>query len=138
MVTVGTSLLHSPVPSSSSLGLWVFGPEITKQLEEKKKQEKYGSLKNLPIHYADSPGSKALEVAKQVENGSVESLQRAEAAASRTIATNAALEPEKTRSWWPGTAFQEKPVNKPPLSEAQEEAQDEVANGARKPPKTTP
>ncbi|KAL2073558.1 hypothetical protein VTL71DRAFT_10884 [Oculimacula yallundae] len=83
-------------------GIWVFGPAFKEQQQEKAELEK-----------------KAIEVAKLSEHGThdtVESLRNAEAAASRTIATETALKPTETREskWWPNTnGFWTKEVNKP-------------------------
>ncbi|KAJ5038064.1 uncharacterized protein L3040_006935 [Drepanopeziza brunnea f. sp. 'multigermtubi'] len=103
-------------------GLWVFGPEITKQLEEKKEQEK-----------------KALELVRQSENEPIESLQKAEAAASRTIATEAALKPEKSASWLPSWIKQvNKPLGKDAMKETQKEAPEEPVKDTLEAPKNTP
>ncbi|CZT01921.1 uncharacterized protein RAG0_09306 [Rhynchosporium agropyri] len=94
-------------------GLWVFGPEFRNQQLEKEEQEK-----------------KAAEVAKlsgSGTNNTVESLKMAEAAASRTIATETALKPAgKSQSrWWPNTnGFWEKERNKSPTVEPVNKSQE--------------
>jgi len=92
-------------------GIWIFGPAFKEQQQEKEEQAK-----------------KAVEVAKLSEDGThknPEALRQAEAAASRTIATESALKPvEKGGSWWSSTSLWTKEVNKPPTSETMKKSQE--------------
>ncbi|PVH83749.1 hypothetical protein DL98DRAFT_652212 [Cadophora sp. DSE1049] len=89
-------------------GIWIFGPAFKEQQQEKKEQAK-----------------KAVEVAKLSEDGThktPEALRDAEAAASRTMATESALKPvENPSSWWPNMSLWTKEVNKPPTSKPTKE-----------------
>ncbi len=68
---------------------------------------------------------KALEVGRQSENGLVGSLQKAEAEASRTLATEAALKPvQKPTSWWPSTNLWTKELKNPLEKDAPNDSQD--------------
>ncbi|KAH6721982.1 hypothetical protein BKA61DRAFT_166018 [Leptodontidium sp. MPI-SDFR-AT-0119] len=91
-------------------GIWVFGPAFKDLQQEKEEQAK-----------------KAVEVAKLSENGAhdTESLRNAEAAASRTIATESALKPMKRpSSWWPTMSLWTKEVDKPPAIEPAKNGQE--------------
>ncbi|KAK0100853.1 hypothetical protein ONS95_007300 [Cadophora gregata] len=81
-------------------GLYIFGPAFKEQRQEKEEQAR-----------------KAVEVARLSQDGNhktPEDLRDAEAAASRTIATESALKPvEKASSWWPNMSLWTKEVNKP-------------------------
>lgn len=77
---------------------------------------------------ADHIYRKAVEVAKLSDDGThknPEALLQAEAAASRTIATESALKPvDKRSSWWPSMSFWTKEVNKPPTSDSTKSSQE--------------
>ncbi|KAH7357006.1 hypothetical protein BKA65DRAFT_495939 [Rhexocercosporidium sp. MPI-PUGE-AT-0058] len=92
-------------------GIWVFGPAFKDLQQEKEEQAK-----------------KAVEVAKLSENGThdtPEALRKAEAAASRTIATESVLKPvEKGSYWWPNMSLWTKEVNKPPILEPAKNGQE--------------
>jgi muconolactone delta-isomerase len=76
---------------------------------------------------------KALEVANQSEPGEVDTIRKAEAAASRSIATESALKPiQPSNSWWPSLSLwakdsngRSKPVgNEAPQTEIEQKSND--------------
>ncbi|KAH9220795.1 hypothetical protein DL95DRAFT_289401 [Leptodontidium sp. 2 PMI_412] len=96
-------------------GIWVFGPAFKDLQQEKEEQAKYS------LFHKDE------KVAKLSENGAhdTESLRNAEAAASRTIATESALKPMKRpSSWWPTMSLWTKEVDKPPAIEPAKNGQE--------------
>ncbi|KAL5324008.1 hypothetical protein ACEPPN_008551 [Leptodophora sp. 'Broadleaf-Isolate-01'] len=108
-------------------GIWVFGPAFKDLQQEKEEQAKYSLFHKDESSFTNYANRKAVEVAKLSENGAhdTESLRNAEAAASRTIATESALKPMKRpSSWWPTMSLWTKEVDKPPAIEPAKNGQE--------------
>ncbi|TVY90670.1 hypothetical protein LAWI1_G002907 [Lachnellula willkommii] len=76
----------------SPIGIWVFGPAFKEQQE----------LKNAEAGLLLNASRKPLEAIGEAKEDEVKMLRAAEAAASRSAATEAALKPGgSSSSWWP-------------------------------------
>jgi len=120
-------------PSGNSEGLcdqeYGYLVQLSRNSSRRKRNRQSILLVQKTIEYAaDHIYRKAVEVAKLSEDGThknPEALRQAEAAASRTIATESALKPvEKGGSWWSSTSLWTKEVNKPPTSETMKKSQE--------------